>query len=220
MATPVDIANLGLSHIGARAQIVSISPPDGSVESGYCARFYPLVRRELLEIHSWSFASKRIALAQVTNPSTIWAHAYAMPADCVKARRVLPLALISTYATALMSYEEHFSEDLTNTVFTERGGSPYETEGGVLLTNEPDAVLIYTRDVTDSNAFSPRFVIAAGMLMASYLSGPIIKGTDGARAAAQWRQAAMQYAQEAATSNANQSTQNNEFMPGSLAVRG
>jgi hypothetical protein len=220
VATPVDICNLGLSHIGARAQIVSISPPDGTVESGYCARFYPLVRRELLELQPWTFAAKRVALSQVTNPSTIWAYAYALPADCVRARRVLPLALADSYSITLLSYEEHFPNDLVQTVFSERGGSPYEIEGSMLLTNEPDAVLIYTREVTDSNTFSPRFVIAAGMLMASYLAGPIIKGVEGARTSAQWRQAAAQYAQEAATSNANQSQQSNEFMPGSLAARG
>lgn len=220
MATPVDICNLGLSHIGARAQINSISPPDGSVESGYCARFYPLVRRELLELQPWTFASKRVALSQVTNPSTVWAYAYALPADCVRARRVLPLALAESYALALQSYQEHYPEGYLETVFNERASSRFEVEGDVLLTNEPDAMLIYTREITDSNKFSPRFVVAAGMLMASYLAGPIIKGLDGARVAAQWRQSASQYAAEAAVSNANQSSEGNQFMPGSLAARG
>lgn len=219
MATPVDISNLGLSHIGARSQIVSISPPDGTVEAGYCARFYPLVRRELLELHAWTFAAKRIALSQVTNPSTIWAYAYSLPNDCVRARRVLPLALADEYATMLFSYQQAYPNGLLTTTFTERGGAQFEVEGSTLFTNEPDAVLIYTAEVTDSNKFSPRFVTAAGMLMASYLAGPIIKGEAGARAAAQWRQAAAQYAQEAATSNANQSRESNEFMPGSLAAR-
>lgn len=220
MATPVDIANLGLSHIGARAQIASISPPDGTVEAGYCARFYPLVRREMLEMHAWTFAAKRVALSQVTNPSTVWAYAYALPADCVKARRILPLALLDNYTVALQSYEEHYPEDLINTVFTERGSSRFEVEGDVLLTNEPDAVLLYTRDITDSNKFSSRFVIGAGMLMASYLAGPIIKGVEGARTSAQWRQAATDYVESAAASNANQSAESNEFMPSHLAARG
>jgi hypothetical protein len=220
LATPVDIANLALSHIGARSQIVSISPPDGTVESGYCARFYPLVRRELLEMQPWTFASKRVALSQVTNPSTVWMYAYALPADCIRARRVLPLALIEAYSVALSSYEETYPNEVVNTVFTERASARFEVEGDILLTNEPDAVLLYTREITDSNKFSPRFVTAAGMLLASYLAGPIIKGVDGARAAAQWREAATQYAQEAATSNANQSSEGNQFMPSHLAARG
>ena len=40
MASDVDICNMALSHLGARAQISAIVPPDGSVEAGYCARFH------------------------------------------------------------------------------------------------------------------------------------------------------------------------------------
>lgn len=219
MATAVDISNLGLSHIGARAQIVSISPPDGTVEAGYCARFFPLVRRELLESHDWTFASKRVALSQVTNPSTVWAYAYALPADCIRARRVLPLQLIDAYTTSLTSFEEHYPDDLVRATITERGSSQFVIEGDVLFTNEPDAMLRYSADITDASKFSPKFVIAAGMLMASYLAGPVIKGVEGARASAAWREAAGSYAMSAAASNATQEAQTNEFMPGHLAVR-
>jgi hypothetical protein len=219
LATAVDICNLGLSHIGARAQIAAISPPDGSVEAGLCARFYPLVRREMLESHSWSFALKRETLAEVANDSTIWAYAYTLPADCIKPRRVLPLQVIEAYAVSIDFYAEQYPDALVQTLFTERGSSRFEVEGNTLRTNEPDAVLLYTRDIADTNVFSPMFVSAAGMLMGSYLAGPIIKGEAGAKAAASWRQAAMNLAASAAASNANASNDRSDFMPSSLAAR-
>lgn len=206
MATPVDICNLALSHIGARAQVSAISPPDGSVEAGYCARFYPLARREMLEAENWSFAAKRVPLAEVANESTQWLYAYALPADFIKARRILEQAEL----TAL-------NIDVSQAM--ERQAAPYEIEGQVIRTNEPDAVLLYTREVTDSNSFSPMFVSALGMLVASYLSGPIIKGLEGARVGAQWRQAAMDLAASAAASNANNSTESGEFVPSQISAR-
>ena len=73
MASPVQICNMALSHIGSEARVSSISPPDGSVEAGHCATFYDVARTEMLEPGNWAFALKRAALAQVTNPRPVWA---------------------------------------------------------------------------------------------------------------------------------------------------
>ncbi len=221
MASDVDICNAALSHLGARAQVASISPPDGSVEAGYCARFYPLVRRELIENHPWSFARTRLALAEVTNPSTIWVYAYALPADNIKALRVLPLQMVE--ALQAMTYPYSIGNDPPGAeldqLITERGSAAFEIEGTTLLTNEPEAVLVYRRDITDTSKFTPTFVTAAGMLLASYLAGPIIKGLDGAKTGAQWRQAADAVASRAAASNANASSDTSSFVPAHLAAR-
>jgi hypothetical protein len=220
MATATDICNIGLSHIGARAQVASVSPPDGSVEAGYCARFYPIARREMLEAFNWSFAAKRQALSQVTNPSTVWPYAYALPSDYIKARRVLPLAVAEAFALSIDRHQVVYPEGLIDTIFTERGSTRFEIEGTVLYTHEPDAILLYTREVTDTNTFSPGFVVGMGMLMAGYLAGPIIKGKAGADAAVAWRQAAMNYAATAAAANANASSDRaNDFTPSLLAAR-
>lgn len=220
MASVIDICNTGLAHIGARAQISSISPVDGSVEAGYCARFYPLARRELIEGFSWTFAKSRVTLAEVTNPSTVWAYAYALPADCIKPLRVLSLAVISAADLwgPLGVYGVIDGRRL-DVLLTERGSEDFEVEDEVLLTHEPEAVLLYKRDVTDTSKFSPMFVSAAGMLMAAYLAGPIIKGMDGAKIGAQWRQAASSMASSAAASDANSSSERADHLPAHLAVR-
>ena len=221
MASDVDICNTALSHLGARAQIASISPADGSVEAGYCARFYPIARREMIEASNWSFAKTRVTLAALTNDSTIWAYAYALPSDCITPLRVLQLRYL-TYSSLPLPVSLYVSDyDLIryDQLFSERGSSDFDVEDGVLRTNEPDAVLLYKRDVTDTSKYTPTFVSSLGMLLASYLAGPIIKGMDGAKVGSQWREAATGMALRAAARDANGSSEPNDHIPAHLAVR-
>lgn len=210
MASEVDICNIALSHIGAEAQVAAIRPPDGSVEAGYCARFYPLARKELLEDQAWSFAKRRVRLVEVANTSKVWAYAYAVPSEMIRALRVLRLKYLND-ANLLWpagSYPAYsFDWRAVDELFTERGSAFFELEDGVLRTNEPEAVLLYTTDVTNTTKFSPKFVSALGMLMASYLAGPIVKGADGASIGTRWRQAAYNMSANAGASDANASNE-------------
>ncbi len=222
MPSPVDICNIALSHLGARAQVSSITPPDGSVEAGYCARFYPLARREVIEVANWSFVKKRVTLAETTNASDIWMYAYALPSDCIKPLRVLQLryateiGLLFPIGTLTSDYDWRRLDDL----FTERGSSDFDVESGVIYTNEPEAVLLYKRDVTDATKFTPLMTSSVGMVLAGYLAGPIIKGLDGAKVGAQWRQEGFAQASRAAASDANGSNERSDHVPAHLGARG
>lgn len=217
MASVADICNLSLSHVGSFAQITSISPPDGSVEAGYCARFYPIARKEMLEAGSWTWSKTRVALAGVTNPSEVWQYAYALPADCIDAKRVLQKAFVQQLFVTLYSNWLTYDE---LQMFTEQGSSDFEIEDGVLLTNEPEAVLLYTRDVTDTTKFSTAATIGLSYLLASYLAGPIIKGLPGAQTSATLRKAAMNVIGEAKADDANQSSESSDFIPKHIGFRG
>lgn len=221
MPSAVDIANIALSHLGARAQVSAIDPPDGSVEAGYCARFYPIARREVIEIANWSFVKKRVALAEVTNPSEIWQYAYALPADCVKTLRVLQMRYVveAGILWPLGAYVTDADWRRLDDIFTERGSADYEVESGVLFTNEPEAVLLYKRDVTDTTKFTPLMTSAVGMVLAGYLAGAIIKGLDGARVGAQWREEGFRQASRAAASDANSSSERSDHVPMHIGVR-
>lgn len=219
MASATDICNIGLGYVGADATVANISPPDGSVEAGHCARLYPIARKELLEVAAWRFAKTRVALAEVTNDSTIWAYAYALPSDMIRPLRILPLALLSASSLAWSSTLENPDWALVDAIFTEKGSSNFDIEGSVLRTDEPDAVLLYTRDVTDTTKFSPIFVSSFGMLMAAYLAGPLIKGLEGAKVAVQWRDAALRMAAKAAASDANGSSEDAEHLASALRAR-
>ena len=56
MASAVDICNLALGHIGNKAEITAIVPPDGSAEAAQCGKFYPIARDECLSEFDWGFA--------------------------------------------------------------------------------------------------------------------------------------------------------------------
>lgn len=211
MASPVQICNMALSHLGSEARVASISPPDGSVEAGHCATFYDIARTEMLEPGNWAFALKRAALAQVANPSTVWAYAYAKPADCERALRILRPSIAVTVFTQDMRMVDPHIDDSDSASFT--------IEGEVILTNHPDAVLLYSQDVTDSTKFPASFVSALSYLLASYLAGPIIKGTDGMRIGDAMRQRAMSIADVSATASANASSAESLPQPNLLAVR-
>ena len=66
MATEVDICNLALAHLGDDATIASIKPPEGSAQAEKAARFYPIARDTLLDMHTWNFAMKRATIPSVS----------------------------------------------------------------------------------------------------------------------------------------------------------
>ena len=162
MASEVDISNTALSHIGDEAEVISISPPDETVQARHCGRFYPIARNQLLEMHTWSFATVRVSLAEVAaGAPSEWAYAYALPAKYLRALSVLP---------------PESTDDTRGEDFIVESGAD---GSGVLYTNVQAATLRYIRLVEDATKFTPGFVVALGRLLASYLAGPIIKGTTG-----------------------------------------
>lgn len=196
MASIVQICNMALSHIGAGPLISSISPPDGSVEAGYCATFYDMARTELLEPGTWAFALRRAELATVTNPSSAWVYAYALPSDCLRALRILRPSVAVTV----------FTQDEVALRQDDRDGAPFDIEGQVLYSDQEAATLLYSVDVTDSARFTPSFAATLSYLLASYLAGPIIKGNEGARVSDAMRSRAMSMAEVSLASAANASS--------------
>jgi hypothetical protein len=90
MASEIDICNLALSHLGDNATVASIDPPEGSAQAEHCARFYPMARDALLELHHWKFATRRANLALLNAESWSWSYAYAAPSLTLKLLAVLP----------------------------------------------------------------------------------------------------------------------------------
>jgi len=157
MTSKVDICNLALSHFGQDASIDAIEPPDGSVEAEQAARFYPIALNELLEEFDWSFARTRATLAELTNDRDDFAYRYALPANFLQLRRLLP---------------EGYSDD-------QNDSAVYQREGSSVYTDESVATLVYTYLLDDPTKFSPLFVVTLSWRLASYLVGPITKDRSG-----------------------------------------
>ena len=187
MASEVDIANLALAHLGDTATVSSLNPPEGSAQAEHCARFYPIVRDSLLERYQWSFATKRILLAQVAldAANTQWKYSYAAPSDLLNVISIL--ASDSTNdnnasGTVSSSYDWANSLDKGTLGYAPQQFSCEVNASGVnvIYTNQENAMLRYTALTSDASKFSPLFVDCLGWLLAAYLAGPLIKGDVGA----------------------------------------
>lgn len=213
MASEVDICNLALGHLGDAATVASLNPPEGSAQAEHCARFYPIARNSLLEMAPWGFATRRIALAAVDNPSSTWLYAYAMPANVVNVLSVLPSNATDDYegtvgAAPNACFPGFLPINPPSAYMPQRFSIESDSRGNqLILTNQPSAVLRYTTLVTDTTKFSPLFVTSLSWLLASMLAGPIIKGDTGAAEAKRCYAMFQVFEAQAEASDANQSKQ-------------
>lgn len=210
MATEEDISNLALSHLGDTATVVSLNPPEGSMQAEHCARFFPIARDTLLEIHPWGFASKRIILAQLTSNWPQWMYAYAIPSDAIKILAVLP-----PDSTDDVSAPAKLPSAIAQPGAPDWGAytpQPFVTEvngdgAEVIYSDQGNAILRYTASVSDTNIFSPLFTIALSWHLASMLAGPVIKGDAGSAEAKRATAMMESYLAKAAESDSNQQRQ-------------
>lgn len=219
MPSVVDLCNLALAQLGDTANVSSLSPAD-SAQAVHCARFYPIARDALLELHDWNFATRRAVLTLRGGPvgtnletdasCAQWPYTYAAPAGMVSAIAVLHKdATDDSSAGALLPYES------MNPFAAPTGGLGLYTpqryivetlEDGtkVIRTAQSDAMLRYTAAITDPTKFSPLFVVTLTTMLAGYLAGPIVKGTEGAQMGSAKLREAMALLPKATTSDANQ----------------
>lgn len=206
MSSEVEICNLALAHLGDSATVASINPPEGSSQAEHCQRWYPIARNTLLEMHDWGFATTRALLAEVVSAFPQWRHAYARPSDCLKVLAVLPADAASDSATTLPYGHFHHSA-VQHTIYTPQAfdtETDLKTGNQIILTNQPNALVRYTRLVTDTSKFSPLFTTALARYLAHYLAGPVLKGETGIKIGTAQLQIAMQLVAAAATSSADQ----------------
>jgi len=182
LASEVDICNLALAHLGDRATVSSISPPEGSAQAEHCARFYPVARDLVLEAHEWGFATKRANLALLSDtPPPGFRFVYQLPSDC---RNIIDL--IDPNAPTFYPVDERFGhwQDDSFTL----GPVPYELEAradgtAVIYTCLESAIVRYVASITDTTKFSAQVVDTIAWLLAAYLAGPVLKGDEGAEMA-------------------------------------
>lgn len=151
MATSAEqIVNLALSRIGHRQPIDDL---DEDTEAAAMATVaYELSRDAVLEEFRWPFATKRATLALLASETLDdWSYIYALPTDCLVPQFIDPgvsmPARNQRIAFALEYYES--------------------TEREVVLTNQEDAILVYTFKAENVTLFTPLFVQALAWKMAA-----------------------------------------------------
>ena len=151
MASIVQICNVALSRIGNNQFIDSID--EDSKQAELCALHYPMSVQQVLADGDWAFAEGRVVLALSGTPPTNWEYRYAYPNDCLKARR------IAVPGMEIVPLAQRITFKVINS------GS-----GKAIVTNWPEAELIYTLDVTDTTLFPPLFVSALAWRLAAELA--------------------------------------------------
>lgn len=175
MASEVDLCNLALAHLGDTATVSNLNPPEGSAQAAHCARFYPIARDSLLEMHAWGFATVCAPLALLGTDAVDWNYTYAKPSDALSIVAVLP-------PRNLNNQQNRASSGLFGGASNAQPFSCRRDSQGhpAIFTNQPDAVAKYITFVADTTQFSPLFRDTLGWLLASSLAGPLLKGEAGA----------------------------------------
>lgn len=172
MADKVTICNLALARIGDSASVSDLS--EQTPQANACKRFYPLALSSCLDMHNWSFATRRSLVAELVDGAVSkgsWYHAYSLPAGC---KRVIDIhgseeldeqakARQSEIPPSLMTHKHEFEVVGTST-------------GLVLLTNVLNPVVRYIVEEPKESQFPGLFIDALAWLMASYLAGEIVRG--------------------------------------------
>jgi hypothetical protein len=207
MPSVVDICNLALANLGDEATVASIDPPEGSAQAEHCARFYPIARDALLEMHAWNFATRRAALALLSDVNAQWDYVYAFPNSCVKVLAVIEPDAADDFVLGASYWTNENTE--VSAAYGTYTPQPYSIETlstgeKVIVTNVEDAVVRYVASITDSAKFGPLFTVALTWLLASMLAGPLIKGDVGAAEAKRCYQMFSAMMAQAGQSDANQ----------------
>lgn len=196
--TPVDICNYALDQIGARASVTSISPSDGTQAGDTCARHYQPRMDSLFRSALWNCARFQtpngLTLLKArkgtpenpdgsvtSDPPFPWMYEYQWPSSpyALRARYIVPMVQSgSTTSVPLMTGP--------NVILPAAGSSkspiPFlvssdiDANGNqirVILTNQPQAQLVYTARVTDPTLWDAELVDAASMYLATWLVTPI-----------------------------------------------
>lgn len=163
-SSEVDIYNLALSAIGARALLST--KDDTGREGEVCRLWYPEVRQQLLHAAPWSFATGAHRMTEAkerdvaedwveADPEPGWRFTYTIPTDMLRPR----------YLTTFDRFK----------LTTDTSGT------AVIVSNDEEAILIYTVNHTDVGKWDANFTMAIGYALASHIALPLQGKPERAR---------------------------------------
>jgi hypothetical protein len=158
MASKTDVCNIALSHLGISKEIANVQT-EQSKEAQACRRFYDETRKAVLNDYPWPFATKFVELGLIQeNPTEEWAYSYRYPVDCIYIRRIL----------------SGFRDDTEATKIVYKIGQ--DSQGMLIYTDQPDAVVEYTKDEESADLFPSDFVLALSYRLAHYIAPRLTAG--------------------------------------------
>lgn len=151
------ICNMALGHIGVAGRIQNVDS-ENSAEAAACRLYFDQCRDVLLEMQEWSFANRQVALQDLGTPRDGWSFRYKYPNFCA-----LALRIVNPYVrTPAKDQKIPFKVVDLNDAY-----------GKAILTDQEDAILEYNHKVEDVGLFTPTFVQALSLLIASHIAMPL-----------------------------------------------
>lgn len=222
MTSKVDIVNIGLSAIGTRSTIADFQ--EASKEASQARLQYDQALGCVLQAAHWNFARGQVVLtllqdATATPPGPVpqpWLYEYAYPADCVQARYLMPtIASAPGTVAGSASLPAFTGQPVRFLISADKDASGNDIK--VILCNMPQAQLVYTRRITNTDLFDDTFTYALG----AYLGSRMCMALTGDRARMKDAFAiADNVTREARASNGNEGLTVQDTMPDWIAVRG
>lgn len=189
MTTQIDIANRSLLSIGARTQVSSILPSDGSVEANAISVLWNPTFEQLGRAARWNCLTNQVTLSllaaaqgtpenpsgtQYPLPPTPWLYAYAYPSDCLSMRSIVP------------SFPGNVGSNIPATTINNSAGTwlpssgqiPYvvsyapDVNGSpilIILTNQCQAQAVYTINQPNPAAWDSMFQAAMVASLGAFL---------------------------------------------------
>lgn len=152
--TEVGICNMALGRIGQSVTIESLD--EASTAARVCNTFYVPSRDFMLCVFPWPFARETATLSQIAeDPTDDWAYSYQVPADCIKARRIVSGVRRNPAGPKFWIAES--------------------AAGKVLYTDESEVVLEYTKRMTDPVYYDADFASALAWYLASEIARPLAR---------------------------------------------
>lgn len=149
----VRIANMALSNVGAKSTIELLT--EDSAEAQSVDLWYEYSRMQTLEAHNWSFARKRLILADHSEdpPDGIWAYRYQYPSDCIRMREIQQATNIDSDDAVPFSIEVDANKN-----------------DKTILTDMQSAIGVYTFDLQTTALMSPLFVEAFAAMLSYHIA--------------------------------------------------
>lgn len=163
-STQIGICNRALSRIKAERLVALDGRSQAAVE---LAALWPEARDAVLRDHPWNFARKRLALALLTDEYEGWDYAYSYPSDCIRALWLYNSNASDTYGTLSFSNTQawNYVENVKFEIALAQNGT-----SRVLLSDEADAILLYTARVETPALFDAMFADALAWRLAAELA--------------------------------------------------
>ena len=155
--TEVEVANEALLYVGVSQTVNDFD--ESTAEAKACKAFFAKTRDALLEKFWWKFATSRSFLALLSSEErSNWAYTYALPANCIAPRYIDP-------GVRNPREDQRIPFDL-EALLSGAG----VVNGLCLVTDQPDAELVYTARVENVALWSPGFVTAMAWHLAVQLA--------------------------------------------------